>query len=340
LAADADEALGLLRAGDVSLLISDIMMPGKSGLELLALTGQHFPDVAVLIVTGIDDRQTAIRALQLGAYGYVTKPFDRNEILISVANALERRRLALASQAYEQRLEREVSDRTADLRRREEQIVLHLMSAAELRDEETGAHIRRIGAYSGVLAARLGWEAPAVEGIRVAALMHDVGKIGVPDRLLRKPGKLTAEEFEAMKVHTRYGALILDNPDVPLLQLAGEIALAHHENWDGSGYPRAMAGTAIPASGRVVAIADVYDALVHDRIYRRALPEEEALTVMAADNGRRFDPGMFECFLEALPELRAIREDIREQADTSLRLDRVPDEDGAPRMVATVSAVG
>jgi putative two-component system response regulator len=339
-AANADEALGLLSAGNVSLLISDITMPGKSGLELLARTRQEFPDVAVLIVTGIDDRQTAIRALQLGAYGYVIKPFDLNEILINVANALERRRLFLASRAHEQRLEQEVNNRTTELRRREEQIVLHLMSAAELRDEETGGHIRRIGAYSAVLARRIGWQAPAVDSIRVAALMHDVGKIGVPDRLLRKPGKLTTEEFEAMKVHTRYGARILANADVPLLQLAGEIALSHHENWDGSGYPRALAGAAIPPSGRVVAIADVYDALVHDRIYRRALPEREALAVMAADSGRRFDPRMFASFLEALPELRAIREDIREEAGTSLRLEPVPEEDGAPPLVAAAGIAG
>ncbi len=228
--ASTEEALRLLEQDSFSLVVSDITMPGRSGMELLALARERYPDVAVIMVTAVDDRNTAIRALELGAYGYVIKPFEQNEVIINVANALERRRLVLESRKYQQRLEEEVRERTADIRRREEEIALRLVAAAEYRDESTGAHIRRIGLYSAALAEAAGWQKQLVDDIRVAATMHDIGKIGVPDHILLKPGKLTPEEFEVVKKHPEIGAGILEGSKAPLLRLAEEIPLSHHEN--------------------------------------------------------------------------------------------------------------
>jgi putative two-component system response regulator len=306
----ADEAWRLLTGGDFSLLVSDINMPGRSGMELLQLVREEFPDLAVIMVTAVDDRQTAIRALELGAFGYTIKPFDQNEILITAASALERRRLGLEARAYELYLEDEVRKRTSDLREREEAITLHLLSAAEMRDEETGAHVRRIGLYCAALAANLGWKASSADDLRVAAPMHDIGKIGVPDAVLRKPGPLDAHETETMRTHAQLGSQMLYNAKVPLLQLAADIARTHHERWDGTGYPRRIAGVEIPECGRLVALADVYDALVHDRVYRPALPEDEALGVMVRGRGTHFDPVVYDCFMDTLPRLRAIRAEL------------------------------
>jgi len=305
-----DEALGLLEQVDFSLVLCDITMPGKSGLDFLETSMQRFPDTAVIMVTALNDRETAIQTLELGAYGYIIKPFHQNEVVINVASALERRRLAQEAQKQERWLEGEVRERTAEVRHREEEIALRLVSASEYRDEETGAHIRRIGLYVSVFANALGWTDEEAADIRVAGPMHDIGKIGVADTILLKPGRLTDEEFEAVKQHTLIGADILAGTDVALLHLARDIALGHHEKWDGSGYPRGLAGEAIPAAARLVAITDVYDALVHKRVYRDALPEDEALSIMGKDRGTHFDPGMFDCFLDLVPEFRRIREEV------------------------------
>ena len=305
-------AVQLLEQKDFDLLISDIMMPGMSGIDLLTNIRTRFPDVAVIMVTAVDDRKTAIITLGLGAYGYVIKPFDKNEIVINVANALERRRVTLLSQDYERSLEAKVEERTGQVRQREEEIVLRLISAVCNRDDETGSHIRRIGLYSGAMAKSLGWTPESVHDIRLAAPMHDVGKIGIPDTILLKPGRLTREEFDVIKTHTTIGAAILDGSDVPLLQTAREIALSHHEKWDGSGYPQGLIEDATPESARIVSVVDVYDAMVNDRVYRPALPEDEALSLMKIGKGKHFDPKILDCFLELLTEIRRIREESKE----------------------------
>ncbi len=199
------------------------------------------------------------------------------------------------------------------MRRREEEIALRLVSATEHRDAETGAHIRRIGLYSEIIAAERGWGADAAEEIRLAAPMHDVGKIGIPDHILRKPGSLTRQEFVVIESHTTMGAAILAGSSIPLLRLACEIALTHHERWDGSGYPEGLAGDRIPEAGRIVAVADVYDALVHTRIYRPALPEDQALGIMHRARRRHFDPDVFDAFLRVLPQLRKVRRGLEHE---------------------------
>lgn len=311
--AGAVDALELLAEREYALVLSDIRMPEITGIELLETIKHHFPKVAVLMVTGMGDRQTAIQTLQAGAFGYIVKPFDQNEILINVASALERRRLVLQSEDYQHRLEEEVQERTAEIRQREEELAYRLVAASEWRDNETGAHIRRIGLYSATLAEEMGWSKTDVDDIRVAASMHDIGKIGVPDAILLKPGKLTTEEFEIIKQHTQIGAAMLENSGIPLLQTAREIAMRHHERFDGKGYPDGMAGEDIPLPARIVAVVDVYDALVHERVYKKAIPEDEAIQIMQAENGAHFDPVVFDAFLRRLPDIRRIRLQVRER---------------------------
>jgi putative two-component system response regulator len=186
------------------------------------------------------------------------------------------------------------------------------------RDDETGSHARRIGLYAATLAEDVGWKPEAVENIRLAAPMHDLGKIGIPDSVLQKPGPLTSDEFGLMQRHSEIGARILGGSGVPALKMAAQIAQSHHEKWDGSGYPAGLAGVAIPESARIVAIVDAYDALVHDRVYRPALTEEKAVLTMAEARGTHFDPGLLDRFIHLLPEMRRIREQVKE--------DRKPDE--------------
>jgi putative two-component system response regulator len=313
-AGNAREALEMLAREPFALVLSDIAMPGLSGLDFLATVRRRFLDDGVVMVTGANDRKTVLKALEGGAYGYVIKPLHETELFVQVAGALERRRLDLASRLQETRLTREVHDHTTALRRREEEIALRLVAASEYRDEDTGAHIRRIGLYAATIGKELGWGPRAADDIRVAAPMHDIGKIGVPDGILFKTGRLSREEFEVVKTHTLIGDAILDTADVPLLQMARTIALSHHEKWDASGYPHGHGGTDIPESARIVAVIDVYDALVHDRVYRAAMPEEKALAIMKAERDTHFDPHIFDCFLRVLPELREIRTTVRKES--------------------------
>jgi putative two-component system response regulator len=316
-ATNVDDALDLLQQQQYELIISDIMMPGRTGIELLEIVKEAYPDTAVIMATAVDDRKTAVNTLQLGAFGYVIKPFDRNEFIINVVNALERRRLTIASKEYEHRLEQEVRDRTKDIRRREEEIALRLISASGYRDEETGEHIKRLGQYSAAMAEAMGWEQEIIDYLRIAAPMHDVGKIGIPDEVLRKPGKLSADEFQIIKGHCEIGERILGGSSIPLLQLAASIALSHHEKWDGSGYPQGLRGEAIPAAARIVAVADVYDALSNDRVYRAAMPEEKVLQIMNEGKGSHFDPEIYDCFYGNLPLFRKILAECRDQVSSA-----------------------
>lgn len=312
MAGSGEEAWETLLKEDYALIVLDIMMPGMSGLDLLKKVREARPDTAVVMVTGVDDRPTAIHALQLGAYGYIIKPFESNELVINVAGALERRRLTMESRQHERLLEEKVHERTREVRETQEEITLRLVAAAEHRDEETGAHVKRIGLYAAEIAAELGWAANAVEDIRLAAPMHDIGKIGIPDAILRKPGKLTPQEFEVIKQHTVIGARILSGAQSPLLRMARDITLSHQEKWDGSGYPGGIAGDDIPECARIVAVADVYDALTHDRVYRPAISEAQSLAIMEEGRGSHFERRVFDAFVAVLPRMREIRREVRE----------------------------
>jgi putative two-component system response regulator len=222
--------------------------------------------------------------------------------------------LADDGDSYTASLENTVRDQMQTIRRAHEETILRLLSASRYRDEETGAHIKRTGLYSELFAEVLGWPAVEVRNIRMAAPMHDIGKIGIPDAILQKPGRLTDEEFEIMKTHTTLGARMLEGSSSPMLQMAHEIALCHHERWDGSGYPNGLSGLAIPETARIVALADVYDALTHRRVYHAAMPEEKAIEIMEQGCGKHFDPFLFGIFLALLPEIRRIAAENPDEA--------------------------
>ena len=329
-AESAEDALRRLRSADVQIVVADINMAGQSGIWLLDQVTQRFADVAVLMLTGSDDTRTAIEALTRGAAGYLLKPIQREEFMFHVRQAAERRHLIQERRRYLQTLERRVQEQTVAIRLAHEETIYRLVTAAGFRDEETGAHIRRTGLFSEVLALAAGWSTTEAEQLRMAAPMHDVGKIAIPDAILQKPGKLIPLEYERMKEHTTIGARMLAGSASPVLQLAEKIALSHHERWDGRGYPQGLAGEAIPEAARIVAIVDVYDALSHDRVYRSALPEDVVLAEMRAGQGTQFDSGLLALFFTVLDEIRAIAE-----SHPDLR-----DELVAERQELKVSAVG
>jgi putative two-component system response regulator len=313
-AAGAQEAWEYLQAHEAHLVTLDVSMPGGSGTELLPRIAEAFPDTPVIMMTGQDNTQTAIESLTHGACAYLLKPVQRAELVFHARRALERRQLILEKRDYAQRLEERVRQQTATIRRREEEVIHRLLSASMWRDEETGTHIRRVGLLSELLARAAGWSAAEAENIRLAAPMHDVGKIGIPDAILRSLAPLTPGEFRIMQTHTVIGAKILSGSDAPMLKMAEEIALCHHEQWGGGGYPAGLSGGAIPESARIVAIADVYDAVSHDRVYRAAMPEEQVLTIMRQGAGAHFDPHLLAVFFLQLAEVARIRDENPDEA--------------------------
>jgi putative two-component system response regulator len=306
-ASSAQEALYEVRRKEYSLVLIECALPGVSGIDLLIGVRRDQPDLAVIMMSGCMDRQTALLALEMGAHACLFKPLKRDEVLIGIAASLERRRAEKEKRAYQLWLEEEVKAHRKDLRSREEEVALRLVWAAEYRDDATGGHIRRIGAYAAILAEGLGWRSREIEDLRLAATMHDIGKIGIPDSILLKPGRLIASEFEMLKRHTEIGARILADSQLPVLRLAREIALCHHERWDGEGYPRGLRGAAIPLEARIVTVADSYDALVCERVYSPAVAESEAVRIMTRERARQFDPKVFDVFLQVLPALRSAR---------------------------------
>lgn len=325
-AQDAAEAAAALGVGHFDLLLTDMSMPGDSGLDLIRASSKLYPDLATVMVTAVDDRAIANEALALGAYGYIIKPFESNEILISVTNALRRRSLEIENRGHKFRLEQMVKERTTELwnairhleitqeslRQSREETVKRLSIAAEFRDDETGRHVQRMSRYCALLAREMGADSERGETIRTASQMHDVGKLGIPDNILRKPGPLTPDERKIMQKHCAIGWRILSGSQSELLDVAAKIALTHHERIDGAGYPDGLSGNDIPFEGRVAAIADVFDALTTDRIYRTALPLGRALEIMRDGRGSHFDPEALDAFLDALDEIIRIHE---EQAD-------------------------
>ncbi|OQX07033.1 MAG: metal-dependent phosphohydrolase [Thiothrix lacustris] len=215
----------------------------------------------------------------------------------------------------QEKLENEVQKRTLKIKQREEEIAIKLVSLTSYRDEETGAHVRRIGLYAAAMAKALNWPAQQIDDIRIAAPMHDLGKIGIPDRILLKKGKLTDAEFSIMKRHTEIGAKMLNDSNIPALDMAAEIALCHHEKWNGTGYPREIQGEEIPIAARITSIVDIYDALVHERVYKKAMSEKDAIALMASMAGSHLDPTLFEVFLGLLPVMRRIRTEVHELED-------------------------
>jgi putative two-component system response regulator len=313
-AENAEAAWDYLTRNPVDLIVSDINMPGRSGLELLHDVRETYPDTAVMMMTAVGEAKTAIEALTHGAWGYLVKPVEREELVFQVAGMLERRQLRLEQRNYTRNLEEKVRQQTAEIRKAHEETIYRLVAASLCRDEETGMHIKRTGLLSEALARAGGWSEAEAEIIRMAAPMHDVGKIGIPDAILRKPSRLTTEEFEVMKGHALIGAKMLDGSHSAMLSMARDIALNHHERWDGKGYPRGIWGAEIPEAARIVSIVDVYDALGHDRVYHKALPEDEVLAVIQKGAGSQFDPTLAIVFLANHETMHQIAVDNPDEA--------------------------
>ena len=305
-AADAAEARMLLARHGFSMVICDVNMPGESGTDLTRWIRDHHPDVAVLMATGIDDPELAQSVLELGAFGYLVKPFKRHEVQINVANALGRRRLELENRDHRALLDQRVEERTQELRRSREETIRRLSLAIEFRSRETGEHVERIGNGAAMVARRLRLAPGRCELIRLAAPLHDVGKIGISDEILLKPSALTEAERRCMEGHSEIGYHLLTGSGGDLLETAATIAWTHHERWDGAGYPRRLAGEAITMEGRIVAVMDVFDALTHDRVYRPAMSLERALAIIRDGRESHFDPTVLDAFFETLDELLAL----------------------------------
>jgi putative two-component system response regulator len=288
------------------IVLLDLHMPGRDGFAILRdlepfLKSGFLP---VLILTGDDSNDAKRSALSLGAKDFLAKPFDPNEALLRIRNLLETRFLYLSLQNQNDLLESRVKERTRSLERSQSEVLERLASAAEFRDGETSRHTDRVGEISGLIALQLGFNAEHAEMIKFAARLHDIGKIGIPDSILLKPGKLTPEEFSTMSTHTSIGARILSGGSSEVVMLAEKIALSHHERWDGSGYPHGLKGAQIPVEARIVSVADVLDGLLHARPYREAWPISAVLAFIERGSGSQFDPDVVNALLRVVAESR------------------------------------
>ena len=298
----------LLGEPDIGIVLIDIKMPGMNGLEFIAQANRQCNrEIEYVVMSGHGGVKEAVQALRLCASDFLLKPFQLHQVRQSVANCVENLRLKTEQRDARQELENELRLKNAridglvqevDVARAETLETLAI--AAEHRDNETGAHIRRIGAFSGILAKGLGWSSREIEAIQLAALLHDVGKIGVPDSILLKPGKLDTDEIRAMQTHTEIGCEIVSSTKNEIMHKAANIALSHHERWDGTGYPRGLRGKEIPAEARIVAICDVYDALRSARPYKQPISHSETVAIILEGDGRtmpeHFDPEILSLF--------------------------------------------
>jgi len=314
-AKDGDDALHLLERNEVQLVLCDIHMPRMNGLEVVQTLQPRIPDLAIVMVSAVEETETAIDCIQRGAFGYVHKPFQPREILIQVNAALRRRMLEIEHRDRERVLARKVREQTQEIRESREEVALRLISASEERDNETGAHVRRIGLFAAQLATLLGWSQEEVDAIQAAAPMHDIGKVGVPDAILQKPGPLTEAEWNIMRQHPNMGARILKGSKVGFIQMAARIAACHHERWDGEGYPRGLRGEAIPLEARITGLVDVYDALCHRRRYKEPWSEEKVIEFLRKGRGSHFDPVLVDLFLANLESMRGILETNEDTVD-------------------------
>ncbi len=328
----------MVRLHRPDLVLVDLRMPEMDGLEVLAHVKEHFPDMPILVVSGTGVIQDAVEALHRGAWDYILKPVeDMSMLRYAVEKGLERARLIRENREYKEHLEEMVKTRTAQLETANKeltetrmQVIRRLGKAAEYKDNETGRHVIRVSLYCVVLAEGLGMDAEAVDLIFHGSPMHDLGKIGIPDRILRKDGPLDPFEWETMRTHTSVGSRMLEplpaeefdlycrhttigedilgGSDSPLLEMARKIAAYHHEHWDGSGYPYGLSGEDIPIEARIVSVADVYDALASKRAYKDPFPEEKCIALMREASGTFLDPTILEVFFQHIDKIHEIKE--------------------------------
>lgn len=324
---DPREVTRLFREVRPDLIMLDLQMPVLDGfgvMEELSMTVGTDEYIPILVLTADASQSTKQRALISGAHDFVTKPFDHAEVLARVGNLLNTRSLHLQLHRLNESLEDKVVERTSalwetlgeleqahkDLRLAQEETIHSLSLAAEFRDDETSRHIDRMSRYCSIIAAATTLDDNSQETIRIAAKMHDVGKIGIDDSILRKPGKLTPAEFKTMQAHAQIGYDILSGSTSELAVTAAMIAWTHHEKVDGSGYPRGLVGDEIPLEGRIAAVADVFDALTTDRVYRKAFGLPQALSIMREGRGLHFDPDILDGFLDRIDEILQLKDEL------------------------------
>lgn len=311
---DPEQVVSLYLEHNSDLILLDINMPVLDGYEVMKQLKQQTekPLPPILILTAQHTQSFRQRALDSGAIDYVTKPFDALELLSRVHNLLEVQ-MAHKYMRYQNKiLEQKVQERTREIHETRLQIVRRLGRAAEYRDEETGLHIIRMSKIAVVIANAAGMDNTQCDLLLNAAPMHDIGKIGIPDKILLKPGKFEPEEWEIMQTHAQIGADILAGDNSALMLMAHEIALSHHEKWNGKGYPNGLKGEAIPLVGRITALADVFDALTSIRPYKKAWPVEDAIKYISEESGQHFDPTLVECMLGNMDEIVSIKDKYSE----------------------------
>jgi response regulator RpfG family c-di-GMP phosphodiesterase len=328
----AEEALLCLRKGDYDLVISDIMMGGMSGIEMIPHVLKMSPDTVVIMISGVQTVESAINALRAGAFDYVMKPFDLQHVEAAVARALTHHTLRLEKRRYETYLEEMVEQRTAELDRALRSLgdayrttLRALTAALEARDSETHGHSERVVNFSLRLGREMGLDAEQMRSLEFGSLLHDIGKIGVPDAILRKPAALDEREWVRMREHPLHGQRILRG--IEFLEGAARVVAQHHEKWDGSGYPLGLRDEEIDQNARIFAVADAFDAITSDRVYRRGRSYEEAATELDDFAGRQFDPTVVEAF-HRVPraewdEIRRRSLELHEQRATARRVERV-----------------
>jgi putative two-component system response regulator len=316
---DPREVLSSYRKAKPDLILLDLNMPYLSGYDVLDLLRELEDPLLppVVVLTAQKGQDYLLKAFRSGARDFITKPFDIGELIARVNNMLEVHTAHRLIHEKKEVLDDLVRVRTEELLHTRQQVIQKLGRAAEFRDNETGRHIIRVSRTAELLARNLDWSPDDCEALLHATPMHDIGKIGIPDKILLKPGKLDSEEWEIMKTHTIIGAHILEEDGSELLRLAQEIALTHHEKWDGSGYPRGLAGKDIPISGRIVAVADVFDALSSKRSYKDAWNSDRSIEHILSSGGSQFDPEIVDLFRVHLPEITDIQERLNDRDETA-----------------------
>ena len=306
-AGSAEQALALLGCKEYELVVSDITMPGMSGLDMIPHIRNSFPNTVVVMISGMQTVESAIDALRLGAFDYVMKPFDLRQVEAVVKRALEHQDLIVAKQRYEGHLEELVEQRTAELDQALNSLedayrstLKALTAALETRDLETHGHSERVVSYSMRLGREYGLDSQRTKSLEFGSLLHDIGKIGVPDLILRKPAKLTPEEWVLMREHPRHGQQILRG--IAFLEGAARVVAQHHEKWDGSGYPLGLCGEEIDVCARIFSVADAFDAITSNRVYRKGKPYHAAAQELDDWAGKQFDPKVVEAFHRVPPQ--------------------------------------
>ncbi|MBI5056048.1 MAG: response regulator [Nitrospirae bacterium] len=313
----AEEAMARIREDNIDVVLTDVVMPEVSGIELLERIHDFNRQLPVILMTGYADLNLAIAAIKKGAFDFILKPFHPDYLIYSIKKAIQHVNFTKMKEDYNRHLEHMVMQRTEELEISKRQaeglsndIVKRLTTIAEFRNIEAVEHVSRISIYSEMLAKELGMPLDFIQKIKLASPLHDIGKIGITESILLKPGPLTPEEFEVMKTHTVNGEMILSGASHPVLQMAATIALNHHEKWDGSGYPGGLRGEGIPLEGRIVCIVDQYDSIRNERVYKPALGHDATLKIITQGDGRtlpyHFDPVVLNAFVKIASKFKAI----------------------------------